>query len=82
MVIVTSRNNMKGIIIMVFACAFFGVVGLLMKLAYDNNPNLTAIDVLFTRSVVMFPVYYVMAKVLGVDLIKIRLGHFGILITR
>ena len=78
----TSKNHLKGIIIMVFACTFFGIGGMLMKLAYENNPNLTAIDVLFTRSVVMFPISYIMAKVLGVNLIKIKCWHFGILITR
>jgi len=67
---------------MVVACWCFGSMGFIMKLAYVNNPILTGIDVLLVRSWIMLPVYYIIAKFLKVNLIKIKEWHFAVLLFR
>jgi hypothetical protein len=57
-------------------------MGFIMKLAYNNNPSLTGIDVMLIRSAIMFPVYYITAKCLGVNLIKIKGWYFSVLMFR
>ena len=53
-----------------------------MKLAYINNPSLTGFDFMLVRSFIMFPIYYIIAKLLKVNLIKIKLFHFFVLVFR
>lgn len=53
-----------------------------MKLAYEHNPVLTGIDVMLVRSLIMYPLYYITAKCMGVNLINIKWRYVKILIFR
>ena len=57
---------------MFISCLCFGWMGFMMKLAYINNQNLTGFDLLLIRSLLMWPVYYWIAKMLRVNLINVR----------
>ncbi|CAI2375196.1 unnamed protein product [Moneuplotes crassus] len=77
-----SPNNLKGVLIMIVACCCFGAMGFMIKIAYTNNPDLTGFDVMLVRSCTMWPVYYIIAKILKVNLISIKRNHFFVLIFR
>lgn len=67
---------------MLISCIWFGLMGFVMKLAFDYNDKLTGFDAMLVRWFVMLPVYYITAKILGVNLVKIKRWNFIILFFR
>lgn len=67
---------------MVLAWWCFGAMGFIMKLAFKYDPVLTGVDCMFIRSCLMWPIYYIIAKCLGVDLLDISPWQALVLIFR
>jgi hypothetical protein len=76
------RNNAKGVFIMIITASSFGAMGFMIKLSYIYEPRLSAGDVLLIRSIIMFPIYYSIAKYSGVDLLNINMYCSKILFLR
>ena len=77
-----ATDNIKGIIIMIISCVIFGAMGFQVKLAYNHNNLISSVDLIFIRSLIMIPLYYLYARYMKVNLISISTQSSIILFSR
>ena len=76
------KNNLKGIVVMIFASLFLGLMGFFIKVTFQKFPLLGAFDVLLVRSLLMVLIYFPYAKYLGVNVVDVNMKNSVLIFFR